>query len=114
MAAMMAAAVMTGCGESSSDGPFEPKDNINWMVTSSPGGGSDIYTRMISDIMVKESLINGAKLLESNMRKAFMISGGSLDIFFTRPITCVLMLIFLAFIFAPVIKAVIRKARSKA
>ena len=55
-----------------------------------------------------------AKLLESNMRKAFMISGGSLDIFFTRPITCVLMLIFLAFIFAPVIKAVIRKARSKA
>ena len=66
MAAMMAAAVMTGCGESSSDGPFEPKDNINWMVTSSPGGGSDIYTRMISDIMVKESLINGQTIIVTN------------------------------------------------
>ncbi|MFR2694057.1 MAG: tripartite tricarboxylate transporter permease [Enterocloster bolteae] len=30
-----------------------------------------------------------AKLLESNMRKAFIISGGSLGIFFARPITCV-------------------------
>lgn len=53
-----------------------------------------------------------AKLLESNMRKAFIISGGSLDIFFTRPITCVLMLIFMAFIFTPVIKAVWKKSRS--
>ena len=54
-----------------------------------------------------------AKLLESNMRKAFIISGGSLSIFFTRPITCVLMLIFLAFICTPVIKAILKKAREK-
>ena len=53
-----------------------------------------------------------AKLLESNMRKAFIISGGSLGIFFTRPITCVLMLIFLAFICTPVVKAVLKKARA--
>ena len=53
-----------------------------------------------------------AKLLESNMSKAFISSGGSLDIFFTRPITCVLMLIFMAFIFTPVIKAVWKKSRS--
>ena len=54
-----------------------------------------------------------AKLLESNMRKAFIISGGSLSIFFTRPITCVLMLILLAFICTPVIKAILKKAREK-
>ena len=46
-ALMAAAALVTGCGEGSgSGGPFEPKDNINWIVTSSPGGGSDIYTKM--------------------------------------------------------------------
>ena len=50
MAAMMAAAVMTGCGESSSDGPFEPKDNINWVVTSSPGGGSVKKLPKIADL----------------------------------------------------------------
>lgn len=52
-----------------------------------------------------------AKLLESNMRKAFIISGGSLNIFFTRPITCVLMLIFLAFVCTPIIKALLKKAK---
>lgn len=33
-------------------------------------------------------------LLENNMRKAFILSGGSVSIFFTRPITLVFMLIF--------------------
>ena len=37
-------------------------------------------------------------ILESNMRKAFIISGGSISIFFTRPITCVLMIIFLGIV----------------
>ena len=53
-----------------------------------------------------------APLLESNMRKAFIISGGSLNIFFTRPITCVLMIIFLFMIFAPVIKAFMKKSKA--
>ncbi|MGL5437629.1 MAG: tripartite tricarboxylate transporter permease [Lachnospiraceae bacterium] len=55
-----------------------------------------------------------APLLESNMRKAFIISGGSLDIFFTRPITCVLMLVFLAFIITPVIKLIMKRKIGKA
>lgn len=50
-----------------------------------------------------------APLLESNMRKAFIISGGSLDIFFTRPITCVLMLVFLSFAITPAVKSVLQK-----
>ena len=66
-ALMAAAALVTGCGEGSgSGGPFEPKDNINWIVTSSPGGGSDIYTRMISDIMTKENLVNGQTIIVTN------------------------------------------------
>ena len=55
-----------------------------------------------------------APLLESNMRKAFIISGGSLNIFFTRPITCVLMLIFLAMVATPIIKSIIRARKKQA
>ncbi|HHW67953.1 MAG TPA: tricarboxylate transporter [Epulopiscium sp.] len=51
-------------------------------------------------------------LLESNMRKAFIISGGSLSIFFTRPITLVLMLIFLFFITFPIIRGAVSKAKN--
>ena len=53
-----------------------------------------------------------AKLLESNMRKAFIISGGSLNIFFTRPITLVLMIVFFALIATPIIKSVIKAKKS--
>ena len=67
LTAALMAALVTGCGEGSgSGGPFEPKDNINWIVTSSPGGGSDIYTRMISDIMTKENLVNGQTIIVTN------------------------------------------------
>ncbi|MEG2203581.1 MAG: tripartite tricarboxylate transporter substrate-binding protein [Oscillospiraceae bacterium] len=37
---------------------WKPSQNIEWFVTSSPGGGSDIYTRMISDIMTKDKLVD--------------------------------------------------------
>jgi len=50
-----------------------------------------------------------ASLLESNMRKAFIISGGSISIFFTRPITLVLMIIFFTFIAVPTVKALLKK-----
>ena len=50
-----------------------------------------------------------APLLESNMRKAFIISGGSLDIFFTRPITCVLMIIMFGIILTPIVKGFLKK-----
>lgn len=51
--------LMTGCGnKKSSDGTYKPSSTINWTVTSSPGGGSDIFTRMIGDIMTKENLVD--------------------------------------------------------
>lgn len=60
--------MVTGCGKKNGNegGAFEPKDTINWIVTSSPGGGSDIYTRMIQDIMTKEDLVNGQTIVVSN------------------------------------------------
>lgn len=54
-----------------------------------------------------------APLLETNMRKAFIISGGSLDIFFTRPITCVLMILFLSLIIVPIVRSIINKKKVK-
>lgn len=50
-----------------------------------------------------------APLLESNMRKAFIISGGSLNIFFTRPITLVLMIVFISIIVVPVLRSILSK-----
>ena len=50
-------------------------------------------------------------MLESNMRKAFITSGGSLSIFFTRPISLVLMLVFFGFILFPVVKAVFTRVK---
>ena len=51
-----------------------------------------------------------APLLESNMRKAFIISGGSLNIFFTRPITLFLMIIFLSLIIIPIVRSIFKKS----
>jgi len=51
-----------------------------------------------------------APLLESNMRKAFIISHGSLGIFFEKPIAAFLIIVLFAIILTPVIKFVLRKA----
>lgn len=45
---------------------FKPSKDIEWVVTSSPGGGSDIYTRMISDVMTREKLAGGQTFLVAN------------------------------------------------
>ena len=52
-------------------------------------------------------------LLEDNMRKAFIISGGSINIFFTRPITLVLMLIFLGIVSFSLLKPILAKKKEK-
>lgn len=60
--------VFAGCGGSGSGSSdtFVPQDTIDWTVTSSPGGGSDIYTRMISDIMTSKDLINKQTVIITN------------------------------------------------
>lgn len=68
MAAVMCVTLFAGCGgsDSGSDEMFVPKNTIDWTVTSSPGGGSDIYTRMIADIMTNEDLINKQTVVVTN------------------------------------------------
>ncbi|MPM74066.1 hypothetical protein SDC9_121051 [bioreactor metagenome] len=51
-----------------------------------------------------------APLLESNMRKAFIISHGSMGIFFEKPIAAFLIIVLFAIILTPVVKFVLRKA----
>ena len=36
---------------------WEPKKNVQFFVASSPGGGSDMYTRAIADVMSKQDLV---------------------------------------------------------
>lgn len=44
---------------------WEPGKNIEWVVTSSPGGGSDIFTRMITDIMTREGIVSKTFLVNN-------------------------------------------------
>ena len=37
---------------------WAPSKNVEWTVTSSPGGGSDIYTRKLQDILTTEGLVD--------------------------------------------------------
>ncbi|MDR1317231.1 MAG: tripartite tricarboxylate transporter substrate binding protein [Spirochaetales bacterium] len=71
---VLAAFLLAGClfsgGQQSPSGadpgkPFEPTRNVEWIVTSNAGGGSDIFTRAISDIIVKEGFFQ-APILVTN------------------------------------------------
>lgn len=53
-----------------------------------------------------------AKTLEVNTRRAFIISKGSPMIFFEKPISAVLMIIFFLIICTPIVKAIIKKVKS--
>ena len=59
----------TGSSDSSASGEtaaFTPSKNITWICTSSAGGGSDIFSRKISEIMTSENLVNGQTIVVSN------------------------------------------------
>ncbi len=44
---------------------WTPKKQVEWVVTSNPGGGSDIYTRMIADILKSEKLVDQTILVNN-------------------------------------------------
>ncbi len=54
----LASPVFAGGKTEASGGAFKPSKDIEWFVSSSPGGGSDIYTRFISDVMTKQGLVS--------------------------------------------------------
>ena len=69
LAGVMAVSMLaTGCGGSKDikAGKFTPSKSIQWMCTSSAGGGSDIFTRKIGDIMTAENLVNGQTIVVTN------------------------------------------------
>ncbi len=52
---------LLGCSEdesNSGDSGFTPSRSIEWVVTSSAGGGSSIFTQQIVDIIKKEGLVD--------------------------------------------------------
>ena len=55
-----------GSSSSGDSGEFVPSKNITWTCTSSAGGGSDIFSRKIADIMKNENLVNGQTIVVSN------------------------------------------------
>ena len=63
---MALSAAVCGCGSKKSDGPFVPEKTIQWMCTSSAGGGSDIFSRMIGDIMTTNDMVNGQTIVVTN------------------------------------------------
>jgi len=54
-----------------------------------------------------------APMWEFNMRQSFIASGGSAIIFFTRPISLVLMIVFFVFILFPIIKGIVTRIKSR-
>ena len=71
LAAAMMLSVLTACGAKTESGSgdegktFAPTKEVNWIVTSKAGGGSDIYTRMISDIMTSEGYVSQTFVVEN-------------------------------------------------
>ena len=73
LAALMLLA-LTACGGNSGNSgtsgggsdTFTPSKTVTWTCTSSAGGGSDIFSRKISEIMTNEGLVNGQTIVVSN------------------------------------------------
>jgi putative tricarboxylic transport membrane protein len=56
VAALVMPLFANGQGEAAASGAFTPSRDIDWIVTSKPGGGSDIYTQQIKDIMNRQGI----------------------------------------------------------
>lgn len=58
------------------------------------------------------SLVLG-QMMEANLRRSLQLSGGSYAIFFTRPVSCTIMVIALLILFSPVIKKLVQKIKAR-
>lgn len=67
MVTVMGIALLAGCGQKEqAPAAFKPASQIDWIVTSSAGGGSDIFTRKITDIMTKDKIVEGVTFVVNN------------------------------------------------
>lgn len=71
---IMCLAAAAGCSQSgesqtekqnTNEGGWAPQKNIEWVVTSSAGGGSDVYTRVIAEIMKDEGMVDQTILINN-------------------------------------------------
>ena len=46
------------------DGTFTPNRDVTWTVTSSPGGGSDIFTQEIKSIMIEQGITDANLVID--------------------------------------------------
>ena len=57
----------SGSGSASGDDTYAPASTVTWICTSSAGGGSDIFTRKIADIMKVDGFVDdGTTIVVSN------------------------------------------------
>ena len=55
-----------GGKEQAGSGDWAPSRNVDWVVTSSAGGGSDIFSRLIADVLTKEKFVNATILVTND------------------------------------------------
>ncbi len=63
---------LAGCGsktssDGSADGAWTPTKDIDWIVPYSPGGGFDVYSRGIAEVMQKTQATDGVSVVIRNM-----------------------------------------------
>ena len=57
------ASLLSGCGDAAPTAPppsFVPEQEIRWVCTSSPGGGSDLFSRTLIDVLQQQNLLSDA------------------------------------------------------
>jgi tripartite-type tricarboxylate transporter receptor subunit TctC len=69
---LVAGLAVAGCGSKSSSGTdsqgaWTPSKDIDWIVPYSPGGGFDVYSRGIAEVMQKTQLPDGTSVVIRNM-----------------------------------------------
>lgn len=67
MIAMMLSTMLFGCNaKDQAEGVFAPKDTVDWYCTSSSGGGSDIFSRKITEILTEDKIIPDVTFVVNN------------------------------------------------
>jgi putative tricarboxylic transport membrane protein len=57
---------LTGCDSAKSDSSDYPSKDLEWTIAFGPGGGNDIMARTMVDIINKEKLYTGGKIMVEN------------------------------------------------
>ncbi|MDR1533755.1 MAG: tripartite tricarboxylate transporter permease [Planctomycetota bacterium] len=84
-------------------------DDIYFMIVTGVVGYALIKLGFSAPPLILGLILGG--IVENNLTRSLVLSNGSLAIFFTRPISCVLMLIALSTLFVPAIRFAVKQFR---